>query len=86
MSSEREATFKEVVSNHSQKEKSLQREIDELRGQLDQVQLSFSGSHRPSVSGSLPFFLDRRIPKVLKWSSLKKTIKLRAKSKEIKVD
>jgi len=37
MSSERDATFKEVVANHSQKEKSLQREMEELRGQLDQV-------------------------------------------------
>ena len=45
MASEREATFKEVVSNHSQKEKSLAREIEELRGQLDQVRLivSFGG-------------------------------------------
>ena len=41
MASEREATFKEVVANHSQKEKSFQKEIEELRGQLDQVLLLF---------------------------------------------
>ena len=40
MASEREATFKEVVANHSQKEKSFQKEIEELRGQLDQVVLN----------------------------------------------
>jgi hypothetical protein len=34
---ERESAFKDVVANHGQKEKSLQREIEELRGQLDQV-------------------------------------------------
>ena len=37
MAAEREATFKEVVANNSQKEKSFQKEIEELRGQLDQV-------------------------------------------------
>ena len=37
MAGERESTFKEVVANHAHKEKSLQREIEELRSQLDQV-------------------------------------------------
>jgi hypothetical protein len=36
--SEREATFKEVMANHSQKETLLQKEVDELKGRLmDQV-------------------------------------------------
>jgi hypothetical protein len=44
MASERDATFKEVVANHSQKEKSLQREMEELRGQLDQVSVKLRNS------------------------------------------
>ncbi len=38
MANERESTFKEVVANHTHKEKALQREIEELKGQLDQVE------------------------------------------------
>lgn len=34
---EKEVNFKEVLANHSLKEKSLQKEIEELRNQLDQV-------------------------------------------------
>ena len=40
MASERESTFKDVVANHAHKEKSLQREVEELRSQLDQVSLT----------------------------------------------
>lgn len=35
---EKEANFKEVLANHSQKERSLQKEIDDLKSQLDQVE------------------------------------------------
>ena len=55
MASEREATFKEVVANHSQKEKSFQKEIEELRGQLDQVVLnlySFTLSLLPDITNT----------------------------------